>query len=100
MLDPTTNVEGQAWTECDRKGVAAMARGFLAGGFAAILAFVAVVPFARLYSDHAPVPWYGRVWMVCVSLALAGILAGAFRSLGHPAARRYFGLVAPRGPYG
>jgi hypothetical protein len=54
------------------------------------LAFVAVIPFADLRGDSGPVPWYGRVWMVCVSLVLAGILASAFQSLGRPATRDFF----------
>ncbi|HZT78805.1 MAG TPA: hypothetical protein VFA26_01175, partial [Gemmataceae bacterium] len=42
-------------------------------------------------------PWHGRVYMACVSLAFAGILAGAYWSLGRPEARGYFGLVRREG---
>jgi hypothetical protein len=59
------------------------------------LGFVAVIPFADLKAEGGPVPWYGRVYMVCVTLAFAGILAGAYWSVGRPEARSYFGLVRP-----
>jgi hypothetical protein len=55
--------------------------------------FVAVIPFADLRGEQGPVPWWGRVYMACVSLALAGILAGAFLSLGRSTARNYFGFL-------
>jgi hypothetical protein len=54
------------------------------------LGFVAVIPFAKLQSNGVSVPWQGRVYMVCVSLVLAGVLAGAFWSLGRPETRSYF----------
>ena len=46
---------------------------------------------------HLPVPWYGRVYMAGVTLTFAGVLAAAFRALGRPETRRYFGLVGPVG---
>lgn len=56
------------------------------------LAFLALIPFAPLRTEGVPVPWYGRVYMTCVTLAFAGVLSGAFRSLGRPETRSYFGL--------
>ncbi len=61
------------------------------------LGFVAVIPFADLQANGVPVPWHGRVYMVCVSLVFAGILAGAFWSLGRPESRIYFGLIRTEG---
>jgi hypothetical protein len=81
-------LSGRRWAWWIARAVAAVFAGWF-------LAFVAVIPFAHLRGDHGPVPWYGRVWMVCVSLVLAGILAAAFRSLGRPTARTYFGLLRP-----
>lgn len=57
------------------------------------LVFIAVIPFASLHTDEGPTPWYGRVYMVCVSLAFAGVMYGAFWSLGRPATRSYFGTA-------
>jgi len=53
------------------------------------LVFTAMIPFANLQSEGGPVPWHGRVYMIGVSVAFAGILVGAFLSLGRPDARRY-----------
>jgi hypothetical protein len=66
-----------------------------AAGLAALwfLGFVAMIPFAKLQTDGVPVPWYGRVYMACISLMFAGILVGASRSLGRPETRSYFGLI-------
>jgi hypothetical protein len=68
-------------------------RAVFALGTLWFLGFVAVIPFAHLQADGVPVPWHGRVYMVCVSSVFAGILASAFWSLGRSEARRYFGLV-------
>ena len=56
------------------------------------LVFAVVIPFADLQTEGVPVPWYGRVYMICVSLVFAGIMAGAFWSLNRPETRNYFGL--------
>jgi hypothetical protein len=56
------------------------------------LAWVALIPFADVRSEGGPVPWYGRAFMIGLSLTFAGVAAGAFFSLGQPAARTYFGL--------
>jgi hypothetical protein len=72
-------------------------RGAAALGTLCFLGFVAVIPFANLQAEGVPVPWYGRVYMACVFLAFAGILAGAFWSLGRPATRNYFGLIRTEG---
>ena len=70
-------------------------RGAAALGVLWFVGFLAVIPFAHLQAEGVPVPWHGRVYMACVTLAFAGILAGAFWSLGRPETRHYFGLVRP-----
>jgi hypothetical protein len=72
------------------------ARGIAALGVVWFLGFLVVVPFAPLQADGVPAPWYGRVYAAGVTVAFAAILAGAFRSLGHPESRSYFSLV-PQG---
>jgi len=54
------------------------------------LTFIAILPFADLRGADGPAPWYGRLYMVAVSLVFASIAAYAFHSLGHADARRYF----------
>jgi hypothetical protein len=70
-----------------------VARGAAALGVLWFLSFLAVVPFAALQADGVPVPWYGRIYVAGVTLAFAGVLAAAFRALGRPETRNYFGLV-------
>lgn len=65
-------------------------RGVAALGVLWFLGFVVVIPFAKLQSNGVAVPWQGRVYMVCVSLVFAGVLAGAFWSLGRAETRAYF----------
>ncbi len=69
-----------------------IARGTAALGVLWFLGFLTVVPFAPLQSDGVPIPGYGRVYMTSVTLAFAGVLAGAYRALGRPETRRYFGV--------
>lgn len=69
-------------------------RGAAALGVLWFLGFVAVIPFAKLQSNGVPVPWQGRIYMVSVSLVFAGVLAGAFWSLGRPETRNYFRRAA------
>ncbi|MBI3465009.1 MAG: hypothetical protein HY000_18425 [Planctomycetes bacterium] len=57
--------------------------------------FTALIPFVDLRSNDGPVPFWGRMYMVGVSLAFAAIAAYAFRALGQPEARRYFVVVSP-----
>jgi hypothetical protein len=73
------------------------ARGAAALGVLWFLGFVAVIPFADLQTEGVPVPWQGRIYMASVSLVFAGILAGAFWSLGRPETRNYFGRVRTEG---
>jgi hypothetical protein len=61
------------------------------------LGFMALIPFLDLRGEGGPVPWYGRIYMACVSLVFAGILAGAFWSLGRPETRNYFGRIRTDG---
>ena len=56
------------------------------------LGFAVVIPFANLQTEGVPVPWYGRGYMICVSLVFASIMAGAFWSLNRPETRNYFGI--------
>lgn len=72
-------------------------RGAAALGTLWFLGFLAVIPFAPLQADGVPIPWYGRVYVACVSLAFAGILASAFWSLGRPDTRNYFGFIRTEG---
>lgn len=71
------------------------ARAVTGFGVLWFLGFLVIIPFAPLQADGVPTPWYGRVYMAGVTIALALILAGAFRSLGRPEARSYFSPVPP-----
>jgi hypothetical protein len=74
-----------------------VARGLSALFSLWFLGFIAVIPWADLHGEPGPVPWWGRLYMIGVSLVLAGILAGGFVALGRPAARSYFGSLQPKG---
>jgi len=52
--------------------------------------FMILIPFADLRGHDGPVPWWGRVYMLAVSMTFAAVLTIAFRSLGNPEARRFF----------
>jgi hypothetical protein len=56
------------------------------------VAWVPLIPFADVRGEDGPVPWYGRLFMIGMCLAFAGVSAGAFWSLGRPEARTYFGF--------
>jgi hypothetical protein len=71
------------------------ARGLAALGVLWFLGFLVVVPFAPLQANGIPAPWYGRVYVAGVTVGFAAVLASAFRSLGSPEARRYFGVIRP-----
>ncbi len=71
-----------------------IARGVAAIAIVWFLGFAVLIPVLDLRGDDGPVPWWGRIYMICVSLTLAGILAGGFLSLGRLAARNYFGSLA------
>jgi hypothetical protein len=60
------------------------------------LVWMVLIPFGDIRTEGGPVPWYGRVYMIGVSLVFAAILAGAYRSLGRPEARNYFRLPRSR----
>lgn len=74
------------------------ARSAAAGATLWFLGFVFLIPFADLKTHGVPVPWYGRAYMICVSLVFGAIMGGAFRSLGRPDARSYFGLISRTSP--
>jgi peptidoglycan/LPS O-acetylase OafA/YrhL len=82
-------VAGKPWSWWAARGVATL-------GTLWFLGFLVIVPFAPLRADGIPAPWYGRVYMAGVTVVLAVILASAFRSLGSPEARRYFGVIRSR----
>jgi hypothetical protein len=67
-------------------------RGVAALGVVWFLGFVAAIPFVSLQREGVPVPWQGRAYMACVSAVFAGILAGAYWSLGRAETRDYFHL--------
>ncbi len=74
-----------------------MSRGVTALAALWFLAWVPLIPFEDVRGEDGPVPWYGRLYMACMCMAFAGVSAGAFWSLGRPAARRYFGLLEREG---
>ena len=61
------------------------------------VAFIAIIPFAHLRGPTGPTPWYGRLYMIGVTLVFASIAAYVFHSLGRSEARRYFGLATAEG---
>jgi peptidoglycan/LPS O-acetylase OafA/YrhL len=71
------------------------ARGIAVLGVIWFLGFLVVIPFAPLQADGVPAPWYGRLYVAGVTLAFTGIFGGAFRALGQPETRSYFGIVRP-----
>lgn len=71
-----------------------VARGVAGVGTLWFLAFSAMIPFVHLQAGGVPTPWYGRLYMIGVSLGFAAILAAAFRSLGAIEVRRYFGRAS------
>lgn len=79
-------LSGRRWAWWIGRGVAAIAIVWFLG-------FAALIPVLDLRSDQGPVPWWGRIYMIVVSLGLASILTGGFLSLGQPSARGYFRLL-------
>lgn len=84
-------VDGRTWAWW-------VARGSAALGVTWFLVFLAMIPFVHLQAEGVPIPWYGRIYMGCVTVALAAILAAAFCALGRPDTRNYFGLIRTRRP--
>ena len=68
------------------------ARGLSALASLLFLITVGLVPFADVRGQDGPAPWYGRAYMVCVSLTFAGAAASVYRSLGATEARTFFGV--------
>jgi hypothetical protein len=54
--------------------------------------FLLLIPFADLRSSGEPIPWFGRAYMIGVSLIFAGIAAYVFHALGRTETRGYFGM--------
>ena len=76
-------VSARVWAWWTSRGLAALACLWF-------VAFIVVIPFAELSAEGVPTPWYGRVYMVCVTLVFAAIAGAAFWSLGRADAREYF----------
>lgn len=70
-----------------------ISRGIAALGVLWFLGFVFLIPFGNIQRDGVPAPWEARVYMMCVSVLFASVLASAFWSIGRPATRSYFGLI-------
>jgi len=73
-----------------------IARGVAAIVIVWFLGFAVLIPFADLRTEQGPIPWWGRLYMICVSLVLAAMLSGGFFSLGATSARSYFGRAATK----
>lgn len=69
------------------------ARALAAVACLLFLVLVAFIPFGDIRDKEGPAPWYGRVYMVCVSLVFAGTAACVHRSLG---SRMHFPVAQPR----
>ncbi|HEV7402644.1 MAG TPA: hypothetical protein VGO11_06960 [Chthoniobacteraceae bacterium] len=54
--------------------------------------FLLVIPFAHLRGPGGAVPWWGRIYVASVTLAMAGISGYVFCSLGHAETKTYYGL--------
>jgi hypothetical protein len=72
-------------------------RAMAALGVLWFVGFTALIPFVQLQADGVPTPWYGRLYMICVSLAFAAIMAAAYWSLGRRETRSYFGFAGRAG---
>ncbi len=68
------------------------ARGVTAIFVLCFAGFIVLIPFADLRGSDGPVPWWGRMYMVGVSLIFVSISAYAFHALGRTEAREYFGM--------
>ncbi len=77
-----------------------LARGVSAAGSLWFLGFAVAIPFVELRGPQGPVPWWGRLYMIGVSLTLAGILGSGCWSLGQETARSYFELLPRSGRRG
>lgn len=62
------------------------------------VAFSLLIPFGNIARNGVPAPWNVRLFMICVSLGFAGVLAFAFWSIGRPETRRYFGMNLSQAP--
>lgn len=72
-------------------------RALAAAGALWFLVFTAMIPFASLHgAGGVATPWYGRLYMMAVSIAFAALSAVVFRSLGRSEARAHFGLAMRR----
>jgi hypothetical protein len=75
----------QRWAWWTARGVTAIFVLWFVG-------FIALIPFADLRGSDGPVPWWGRMYMVGLTLVFASISAYAFHALGRAEARNYFGM--------
>jgi prepilin signal peptidase PulO-like enzyme (type II secretory pathway) len=68
------------------------ARGVTAIFVLCFVGFIAMIPFGDLRGSEGPVPWWGRVYMMGVTLIFASVAAYVFRALGHSETKAYFGM--------
>lgn len=54
------------------------------------LGFAVIIPFAKLQAHGVDTPWYGRIYMIAVTLLFAAAAAATFRSLSRSDTRNYF----------
>lgn len=67
-----------------------LARGVTMSFTLGFIVLAVVIPFSDVRSEGVPVPPWGRVWMITVTLAFVCAAFFAFRALGHVQSRFYF----------
>lgn len=82
---------GQRWAWWAARGMAGLFVLWFVG-------FLAVIPFASLRGSDGPTPWWGRLYMMGLTLVFASIAAYAFRALGRTETREYFGMSGEAKP--
>lgn len=73
-----------------------MSRGIAAFGVLWFVGFSFLIPFGNIRKDGVPIDWVARLYMIGVSLVFASVLVCAFRAIGRPDTRSYFGLTPHR----
>jgi hypothetical protein len=57
--------------------------------------FSVLIPFVDLRGSDGPVPWWGRLYMIAVSLLFASIAGCVLFALGRTETRAWFGVLRP-----